>query len=65
MPFTAGCEQNMPIEIRELVIRATVERGSEPEARSASARRPENERQDLVAECVEQVLQILRQEHER
>lgn len=57
----------MPIEIRELVIRAVVEQGaavsrSSPEPAVA---RGEQEREALVQACVEQVLRILRRERER
>jgi hypothetical protein len=50
----------MPIEIRELVIRATVrdEAGSAGNARG-------DEREALVAVCIEQVMEILREEKER
>lgn len=54
----------MPIEIRELVIRARVE----PPAAAPAAAAPEggaDERRDIVAECVEQVLEILRLREER
>jgi Family of unknown function (DUF5908) len=53
----------MPIEIRELVIRARVEPPSS--APSAHAAASEEERRDIVAECVEQVLEILRRREER
>lgn len=53
----------MPIEVKELIIRATVEdkpakgeRQSKPKPQDTSA---------LVEECVEQVLEILRKERER
>jgi len=53
----------MPIEIRELVIRATVDAGEErPERRSASE---SSDRTELVEQCVEQVLEILRKQGER
>ncbi len=53
----------MPIEIRELVIRATVvDKGSEP----AKEEKPgSGAPKDIVAECVEQVMRILRAERER
>ena len=56
----------MPIEIRELVIRTTVtgddEAAASPSSR-ASAATPD--RAALVAECVEQVMEILREQKER
>jgi hypothetical protein len=53
----------MPVEIRELVIRATVSapRAAETPAPDAAGQDAE----DLVAACVEQVLEILRREKER
>ena len=53
----------MPIEIKELVIRATVETGGADKA-SAPAKAAE-QKQEIVADCVEQVLEILRRERER
>ncbi len=52
----------MPVEIRELVIRATVAdtESSAGEQTGASA-----DESALVAECVEQVLEILRRQKER
>ncbi|TNE57308.1 MAG: hypothetical protein EP344_11310 [Bacteroidetes bacterium] len=63
----------MPIEIKELVIKVTVSEDRSANNRSAgngeqSARRKKGgakERNDLVAECVEQVLQILQSKNER
>lgn len=52
----------MPIEIRELVIRATVESGETPAAEVSPAM---PRRDELVAECVEQVLDVLRKQKER
>lgn len=52
----------MPIEIRELVIRATVEPGD----RRVADVTPEEPRLDeLVTRCVEQVLDVLRRQKER
>ena len=56
----------MPIEIRELVIRAVVD-----ERRPTSAvphtvyERNGNEREALIQACVQQVMRILRRERER
>jgi hypothetical protein len=54
----------MAIEIRELVIRAVVGSGGE---RRAPAPAPDQDRwqQEMVAECVEQVLDVLRLKQER
>lgn len=54
----------MPIEIRELLIKATVNesgRGKESSGRGGS----NSDKEDIVAECVEQVMEILRQREER
>jgi hypothetical protein len=53
----------MPLEIKELVIRATVDAGGGDEG--ATDKGKPADRESLVAECVEQVMQILRRERER
>ena len=53
----------MSIEIRELVIRATVSDQSGSAGAGADARG--EEREALVADCIEQVMEILREEKER
>ena len=53
----------MPLEIKELVIRATVDSGGGDETAPETGKPAD--RAALVAECVEQVLQILRREKER
>jgi 3-oxoacyl-ACP reductase-like protein len=62
----------MPIEIRELVIRATVSEpgarqghGDEGESASASAGAAAVDTDALVQECVRQVLEILARDSER
>ena len=54
----------MPIEIREVVIRATV---TEEENRPATHTGPELEvvRQEIIAECIDRVMEILKQQKER
>lgn len=51
----------MPIEIRELVIRAVVE---EP-ARKSPAGPPGEDRSRLIQDCVDEVLKALRRREER
>ncbi len=51
----------MPVEIRELVIRATV---ADTES-SAGEQTASADESALVAECVEQVLEVLRRQKER
>lgn len=65
--ISAWKPESMPIEIRELVIRTTVtgddgSAGAGPQHPSPSAR---SERAAIVAECVEQVMEILREQKER
>lgn len=57
----------MPIEIKELHIRVTVKTtpGGAPAARSEYAAGEDEARERIVAECVEQVLQILQNKKER
>ncbi|MEX5216329.1 MAG: DUF5908 family protein [Nitrospira sp.] len=58
----------MPIEIKELHIRVTVNAspsGRRTEARGGAGTDNENERDQIVAECVEQVLEILERKQER
>lgn len=58
----------MAIEIRELVIRANVVSSSEEQKRQSSQSSSvvrDDERQIMVRECVEQVLDILKEREER
>jgi hypothetical protein len=58
----------MPIEIKELHIRVSVNApasGPAPAAAAAAGGGGPADQQALVAECVEQVLQILQQKQER
>lgn len=57
----------MPIEIRELHIRVSVNApsGSKPAGAPGSAPGGDQDRETLVAECVEHVLEILREGRER
>ncbi len=52
----------MPIIVDEVVI--SVEVGNASSGGAATPPAPEADRQALIAECVEQVLEILRQERE-
>ena len=60
----------MPVEIKELHIRVTVS-GSAPEKSAQNARKDEDhggpggDKEEIVAECVEQVLHILQAKKER
>lgn len=56
----------MPIEIRELVIKASVQGGDQSSTQPQSDSRPSSEAQsDIVAACVAQILAILKDERER
>lgn len=62
----------MPIEIRELVIRATIASAGEPGVRSGGDGAAAEERasapmdiEAIVQECVRQVLRVLARERER
>lgn len=52
----------MPVQVNEIVIRAVVE-GNEPQRRDQET--PQQQRQDIISECVEQVLEILKDHRER
>lgn len=54
----------MPVEIGELLIRATIEAPRSPE-RATGGEDQEREISEIVAVCVEQVLDVLRREKER
>ena len=55
----------MPVEIKELIIRAVAVPESETAGKAISSSDPAEERDVLVQECVRQVLQILRKQRER
>ena len=56
----------MPIEIRELHIKMSVsDQGSQGEAPIGTADNGKKDKDKIVAECVEQVMEILRQKQER
>lgn len=59
----------MPLIIRELIIRTSVDQGGQavtpPEADVAAGDGGGKGRQEIVAECVDQVLDILRNREER
>jgi hypothetical protein len=51
----------MPVHIQELIIRATIEQDNA----GAGAPASESERRRLVEDCVEQVLEILKERKDR
>lgn len=60
----------MPIEVRELVIRATIDGGKGGENASGAAEKggsapPPADNKDIIEACVERVLEIIRHQQER
>ena len=55
----------MPIEIRELQIKATVQDTVPTTESSTAVTAPETRVDEIVAACVEQVLNILKEKQER
>ena len=55
----------MPVEIKELIIRAVVERDPENSSRTAVMPLGREEKDALVADCVRQVLRIIKKSKER
>ena len=53
----------MPIEVKELIIKATVKQESEQETAQPAPSAGSNEA--VIAECVDQVLEILKEKMER
>lgn len=56
----------MPFEVRELIIKATVgEEGKGKSNTASSGKMDENGKQEIIAACVEQVMDLLRQKNDR
>ena len=55
----------MPVEIRELIIRAVVTEDQEDTEGAPAAQRQGEDQDTIVAACVKQVLQILRKTKDR
>lgn len=53
----------MAIEIRELVIKTTIDNSSGK--KGENVKKKDNDDNDIIRECVEQVMDLLRQEKER
>lgn len=53
----------MPIEIRELIIRATIT--DEETKKESFTKMDENQKEDIVETCVSQILEILNKKRER
>ena len=54
----------MPIEIKELVVKAVVEKSKDSTSKQPG-KLDEKERQEIIKDCVEQVLKMLRYQNER
>lgn len=55
----------MPIEIRELIIRATITGGAGTTEESSQEDGDTTDEKEIIAECVEQVLKIIERQKER
>ncbi|MCA8991589.1 MAG: hypothetical protein KDA88_06400 [Planctomycetaceae bacterium] len=55
----------MPVEIKELIIRAIVTEGETKPESKKSLVEAANEREEIVADCVRRVMQILKDSKER
>ena len=55
----------MPVEIKELVIRAVVEPQADPGVRRSDDNTSESNQQEIVQRCVREVLRILKRSEER
>lgn len=53
----------MPVVVRELVIRATLEQGKKPP--EEEAKQPAAKREKLISEAVDQVVEIMNEREER
>ncbi len=53
----------MPLEIKELVIKATVQDEQQPSTSTQSG--TEEDKETIIEECVDKVLEILRNQNER
>ncbi len=63
--FKANKKRYMPIEIRELVIKATIGEPAEKEKERDTASASGLNREQIIADCVGQVMDILRAQKER
>jgi hypothetical protein len=55
----------MPVEIRELVIRAVVSDSHQQQEQSVNAVNASEDKEAIIKECVKQVLKILKRQGER
>jgi hypothetical protein len=57
--------KSMPVEIRELVIRAVIRSENNPQPDSEQERPETKDQQAIIEECVKQVLKILKRKQGR
>lgn len=55
----------MPVEIKELVIRAVIDSGERPDAGRRTPRDPDAGKDAIIDACVRQVIRILKKSNER
>jgi len=55
----------MPVEVRELIIRATIQKSTRDTSNRKSPRDEEKVREAIVADAVDQVMELLDQQKER
>jgi hypothetical protein len=55
----------MPVEIKELVVKAVVEPSRKTSSKRSRKRSDDWKKEELVAACVREVLKVLRREKER
>jgi hypothetical protein len=55
----------MPIEIREINIKATISEGKKPTANERPGKSAVTDKETIVAECVERVMELLKLKQER
>ena len=54
----------MPLEVRELVIKVAIEDG-QPDSKASESGQPVEDREGLIADCVAQVMELLREKEMR
>ena len=55
----------MPIEIRELIIKASIDESGAKKGENTETEPKHLDREEIVADCVEQVMELLRNQSER
>ncbi len=55
----------MPVEIREINIKATISEGEKPARKNARQGAVQVDKETIIAECVDRVMELLRLNQER